>query len=195
MNAPVRLRIGAILLAAGESSRMGRPKALLPLEGKTFLEVLGDRLIGAGVSPIALVLGASAGEIESSLNLTRFRVVRNPDPSRGQLSSILCGLDALAADRLDGVFLAPVDTPRVRIESLERMMASLPGRRLVVPTYRGRRGHPPLFAASLFSALRAAPPDAGARAVVHATVDRLDLDCGDPAVIEDFDQGEDLKTL
>jgi CTP:molybdopterin cytidylyltransferase MocA len=186
------IRAGALILAAGAARRMGRPKALLPLEGRTFLEVLRDRFLEAGVTPLVVVLGVAAREILDAVNLQGARVIINPDPGRGQLSSIHCGLDALRPLEVGALFVAPVDTPRVRVETLVRMMESLPGHPLVVPTCHGRRGHPALFHASLLPALRGAPPDQGARAVVHATPDRLDLETGDPAVLDDFDQPGDL---
>lgn len=188
------LRIGALILAAGDARRMGRVKALLPLEGRTFLEALLERFARCRVGPIVVVLGRDAGEIQTALKLGLARVVVNEDPSRGQISSVRCGLEALAPDEVDGLFLAPVDAPRVRIETLEAMIAALPGTPLVVPTFRGRRGHPALFSSSLFAALRDAPPDQGARAVVHATADRLELPCEDPAVVEDFDLPGDLPS-
>ncbi|HEV8376252.1 MAG TPA: nucleotidyltransferase family protein [Candidatus Polarisedimenticolia bacterium] len=180
-------RIGALILAAGDSRRMGRPKALLPLEGGTFLEVLTGRLCAAGVGPILAVLGDSAQEIGLAVKLSLLRVVINPDPSRGQLSSIHCGLESLAEGEVDALFLAPVDSPRVAIETLRRMIQALSNHPLVVPVYQGKRGHPALFSASMFHALRRAPLDVGARAVVHATASRLELPCDDPAVLEDFD--------
>jgi molybdenum cofactor cytidylyltransferase len=188
-------KVGAMVLAAGEAQRMGRPKALLPLHGRTFLEELLDRLRRAGVSPLLVVLGSSAREILDAIRPEPERIVLNPDPGRGQLSSIHCGLDALLPGEVEALFIAPVDTPRVQVETLVRMMHSLPGHSLVVPCFRGRRGHPPLFSASLFPALRAAPRDQGARAVVHGTPGRLELDTDDPAVLEDFDRPEDLSFL
>jgi CTP:molybdopterin cytidylyltransferase MocA len=192
MRLPGTPRIGALVLCAGESRRMGRPKALLPLEGRTFLETLCDRLSEAGVDPLVVVLGATAQEIRNAVSLPKARFVVNPDPARGQLSSILCGLETVSEDGLDGVFLAPVDTPRVRTATLRRLIDALGRSPLVVPTFGGRRGHPALFAASLFEAIRHAPADQGARHVVHTQTDRLELDCGDPAVLEDFDTPEDL---
>lgn len=189
------LRVGAVVLAAGEAHRMGRPKALLPLEGRTFVEVLIGRFADAGVGPLALVLGSAADEIRGTVKLSLARVVQNPDPARGQLSSIHCGLDALASDDLDGVFIAPVDTPRIRVETIRRMLDAFPGRSLVVPTYQGRRGHPALFASSLFPALRQAPSEVGARAVVRGDPGRLELELDDPAVLEDFDRPEDLDRI
>jgi molybdenum cofactor cytidylyltransferase len=193
MTNPSRpLRIGALILAAGDSRRMGRPKALLPLEGRTFLETLMDRFVRAGMAPILVVLGGAAEEIRNVVKLSLARVLVNPDPSRGQLSSIHCGIQALAPGEVDGLFIAPVDTPRVQIVTLEQMRGEFPGRPLVVPVYQGRRGHPALFSASLFPELLHAPHDQGARAVVHATSRRLEMPCDDPAVLEDFDAPEDL---
>ena len=188
-------RVGALILAAGEGRRMGRPKALLPLEGRTFLDVLLERLSLAGAAPIIVVLGSAAPEILSRARLGSARVIVNPDPARGQLSSVHCGLDALIPGEVDALFIAPVDTPRVRVETLLRMKELLPGRPLVVPACRGRRGHPALFSASLFPALRAAPLAQGARAVVHATRDRVEMETDDSTVLEDFDRPEDLERL
>jgi molybdenum cofactor cytidylyltransferase len=192
MTSSLPLRIGALILAAGDSRRMGRPKALLPLEDRTFLETLMDRFIQSGVAPILVVLGGAAEEIRNVVKLSLARVVINPNPSRGQLSSIHCGIQALAPGEVDGLFIAPVDTPRVHTATLQRMMEALPVHPLVVPVFRGRRGHPALFSASLFPDLLRAPLDQGARAVVHATPNRLELPCDDPAVLEDFDAPEDL---
>ena len=187
MSPPPRPRVGALILAAGDSRRMGRPKALLTLSGRTFLEILLDRFAQAGVAPILVVLGLAAEEIRNVVKLSLARVVVNPDPSRGQLSSIHCGLDALAPGEVDALFIAPVDTPRVRVATLQKMTEGLSAHPLVVPVHQGKRGHPVLFSASLFPALKQAPFYQGARAVVHATPDRLDLPCDDPAVLEDFD--------
>ena len=192
VSPPRPLRAGAIVLAAGEGRRMGRPKALLPLEGRTFLEVLLGRFRDAEVAPAVVVLGTSADEILQEVPPGGALFVRNPDPSRGQLSSVHCGLDALAGKDLDAVFLAPVDVPRVRADTLRRMVSALPGRRLVVPRFGGKRGHPALFGRDLFPALREAPKDRGSRAVVHAESSRLELDVDDAAVLEDFDRPEDL---
>lgn len=188
-------RIGAIVLAAGRSSRMGRPKALLPLEGRTFLGALLGRLLTADIMRIVVVLGEDAGEILRAADPGYAIVVRNPDPSRGQLSSVHCGLDALEPFGIDAFFLAPVDVPRVHADTLRLLMAALPGHPLVVPTYKGRRGHPPLFSWSLVPALRAAPLSEGARTVVRATSGIVELPVDDPGVVDDFDRPEDLKRM
>jgi CTP:molybdopterin cytidylyltransferase MocA len=187
-------RIGALILTAGEAQRMRRPKALLSLEGRTFLETLMERFARAGIAPILVVLGGAAEEIRSVVKLGLARVVVNLDPSRGQLSSIHCGLQALAPREVEGLFIAPVDTPRIKVATLQAMVEALADHPLVVPVFQGRRGHPALFSAALFPELLRAPLDVGARFVVHATPNRLDLPCEDPAVLEDFDTPEDLPT-
>jgi CTP:molybdopterin cytidylyltransferase MocA len=171
---------------------MGRAKALLCLQGRTFLEHLLARFMSVGVSPLVVVLGSAAQEILSVVKLSPARIVVNPDPSRGQISSIKAGILALHADEVEAIFVAPVDTPRVKESTLLSMMEALSGHSLVVPLFAGRRGHPALFSASLFPALLGAPETRGARAVVHATPDRLELLCDDAGVLEDFDAPEDL---
>ena len=171
---------------------MGQPKALIPLEGRTFLETLLERFVRAGIAPILVVLGDAAQEIRNVMKLDLARIVVNPDPSRGQLSSIHCGIQALAPHEVEGLFIAPVDTPRVKVTTLQSMREALIDHPLVVPVFQGRRGHPALFSSSLFPDLLRAPQEQGARFVVHATPNRLELPCEDPAVLEDFDTPEDL---
>lgn len=149
------LRVGAIILAAGFSTRMGRTKALLPLEGRTFLEVLTDRFMQARVGPILVVIGPHSDAIRLSVKTSLVRMVINPRPEQGQLSSLHCGLDALPKG-IEGVFVAPVDAPRVKARTLRRMVEKLDSHPLVVPRFQGRCGHPTLFAAELFGALRRA---------------------------------------
>jgi molybdenum cofactor cytidylyltransferase len=174
---------------------MGREKALLCLHGRTFLELLLARFMSVGVSPILVVLGRAAQEILSVVKLSPARTVINPDPSRGPISSIQAGILALRPAEVEALFVAPVDTPRVRESTLVKMMEALPGHPLVVPLFGGRRGHPALFSACLFPALLSAPQTQGARAVVHATSDRIELPCDDAGVLEDFDAPEDLPRL
>ena len=127
----------------------------------------------------------------------------NPAPERGMLSSLQTCVLALLSDRAtpptaDALLVIPVDCPRVRPETVARLMQEFTATRapLVVPSYGGRRGHPALFAARLFEELLQAPLDVGARAVVRAhTHDRLEVPVDDPAVNEDVDTPDDLRRL
>jgi molybdenum cofactor cytidylyltransferase len=186
----------AVILAAGESSRMGSPKALVPFHGQTFLE----HLLGVArtqtkpeISGIRVVLGSHAGEISSALGLTPEIVVLNPDWERGQLSSIQAAIRSIDAagsaktrhpdaadstraarhtepDKTDGIILFLVDHPLISASLVERLVAEFyrSGQPIVVPTFRGRRGHPVIFAGRLYQELLDAPAEQGARAVVWA---------------------------
>jgi molybdenum cofactor cytidylyltransferase len=179
--------IGAIVLAAGSSSRMGRPKATLEAGpgGPNFVDAILETLGAAGISAARVVVAPGFEHAGPSF-------VVNPDPSAGMLSSIHRGLGALQG-RLDAVLVWPVDHPLVKRETVDAMIAAFRAGSppIVVPTYEGRRGHPVLFAARLIPELLAADPSKGARAVVHAHEDRLELAVDDPGVLSDIDTPED----
>src|SRR5512140_3346272 len=107
-------RTAAVILAAGESSRMGSPKALLAWRGTTFLEYLARLFADAALDPLIVVLGHEAPRIHRSVKLPqRTRVVINSQYREGQLSSLQAGIRALAGDALDGMLVNPVDHPAV----------------------------------------------------------------------------------
>jgi molybdenum cofactor cytidylyltransferase len=160
--------IAGIILAAGASSRMGQDKALLPWGGKPFLEHLLTALQNARVELVRVVLSANAEAVQSKINVRPGEVVVNLNWEQGQLSSLLAALDALPAD-VAAVVLCLVDHPCVSSRLIRTLIENFRQTRkpIVLPTYQGRRGHPALFAASLFDELRAAPLEVGARHVVR----------------------------
>ena len=183
--------IAAVVLAAGAGSRMGHPKAdlVVPGTGTTFVDAVLATLAAAGISEVRIVVapgaaGARAGEVV------------NPDPSRGMLSSVQAGLRALPPGA-EAVLLWPVDHPLVSaatVRSLvDRFRRDAPP--VVVPTHEGRRGHPALFAARLVPELLAADPSRGARAVVLAHADRVELPVADRGVVLDIDTPGDLEAI
>lgn len=184
--------IGAIVLAAGSSSRMGRPKALLPVEGTTFLGHVLATLRAAGVSPVRVVLGQQAEEIRAAVTLRPDVVVINPTPQAGMLSSVRHGVRALP-EEVDGFLLWPVDHPTVLPDTIRRLVAAFRagGAPIVVPVHAGRRGHPVLFASRIKDELLAAPDAVGARAVVAAHEDAVRaVEVHDPGVVADVDTPE-----
>jgi molybdenum cofactor cytidylyltransferase len=168
--------LAAVILSAGQSSRMGTPKALVDFRGKTFLARILDAAQHPKIGLVRIVLGAGDAEIRHALSLPDDIVILNPDWQRGQLSSIQAAVRSLADGArdeaaLDGILLCPVDHPlisRALVAALVAAFYSDAHPRIVVPTFRGRRGHPTIFASSLFPELLAAPDDQGARAVVWA---------------------------
>ena len=162
-------RTAGLILAAGASSRMGEDKALLPWAGRTFLEHLLTALKNSQVGLVRVVLGANAAAVQERIRFDTGEVVVNQDWEKGQLSSLLAALDTLPPQMVDAAVVCLVDHPAVSSRLIQALIEKFDETRkpVVLPTYHGRRGHPVLFAASLFDELRAAPPDVGARYVVR----------------------------
>jgi molybdenum cofactor cytidylyltransferase len=162
--------LAAAILAAGESTRMGEPKALVSVQGLTFVEHLftATRLPRVGLTRI--VLGAHAAEIGPKLKFDPAMVVFNPDWTTGQLSSIHAAIRSLPIEATDGIILCPVDHPLVSRRLISELIAQFDSTRkaIVLPLYRGKRGHPVIFRATLYEELLAASPEVGARQVVWA---------------------------
>lgn len=182
---------------------MGRPKALLRLSGgETFLERLASTFHAAGVDEVVAVIGINAAAIRVALaRAPGLCLVENPDPSRGQLSSLLVGLDAVLASAWPaprGVFVSPVDLPLVTTDTVRRVFAAWEstGAPIARPANAGQHGHPVIFAASTFGELRAADPAIGARMVTSAhAAEIVDVDVEDRGAFEDIDTPEDYARL
>ena len=161
--------LAAVILSGGASRRMGSPKALLPHQGRPFLEHLLDIAKHPRIGVRRVVLGADAGPIIKEIHLAADDIVVNHEWEQGQLSSIHVALRSLPPGT-EGMLLCPVDHPLVSaalvgelIEAFDKTNAPV-----VIPLYEGRRGHPVIFAAALYDELLNAPMDKGARAVVWA---------------------------
>jgi molybdenum cofactor cytidylyltransferase len=162
--------LAAVILSAGASSRMGRPKALLPYREGTFLEHLIEVTRHPRIGVTRVVLGAGAEVIRSLAKVDPSYVVLNSEWEKGQLSSIWAGIRSLDGIETDGIVLCPVDHPLVSARLVSNLVDRFyDDRKLIVaPTYDGRRGHPAIFSSALYEELLAAPADKGARAVVWA---------------------------
>jgi molybdenum cofactor cytidylyltransferase len=183
------IAVAAIVLAAGESSRMGRPKPLLPLNGETFLGHLLAEIRASRVARTVVVLGHQPEVVLTAMPEVAPLAVVNPNYPLGQLSSFHVGLDAVA-DEADAVLLCLADHPFIPHAVIDALIAAHERTRrpIVIPTSGGRRGHPTLFAAALFPELRAAPLDQGARVVVRAHADEvLELPTDEVGVLADVD--------
>ena len=187
--------IVAIILAAGKSQRLGYPKALLSLGNETFAARL-LRLAGeAGVDTCRIVLGYRAKDLRRLLQVPDELVVVNQRYEEGQLVSLQCGLQGL---NCDAVLVMPVDHPSISVHLLRQVISRF--RRgqppAVIPTYKGRGGHPTLFSHALFPELLECPPEAGARAVLNRHRGEICyLPTSEPAVIMDVDTADDYRRL
>jgi CTP:molybdopterin cytidylyltransferase MocA len=190
-NSPVR--IVAILLAAGEGRRIGGPKALLPIQGRSFLAHLDAALAGCAIDEVIVVLGHEAERVGREAGLAgSARTVVNAAYRDGMLGSILCGLDAAAGAA--AALVHPVDHPLVAVETIGRVADALrAGALIAVPSLDGQRGHPGGFAASVWPELRNAPPERGARAVLAAHTDWIVHVPGDPGCLAGIDTPADYE--
>jgi molybdenum cofactor cytidylyltransferase len=189
--------IAGIILAAGASSRMGTPKALLDYRGETFVGRL-VRVLETSCKPVIVVLGYHSDVLRRQIPVTA-KIVVNPDPSRGQLSSLQTGLAALPAEA-DGFAFIPVDSPAVEEATVATLTRAFEQRKpstlFVIPRQSGKRGHPVVAARSVAAELLALPPTAEARDVVHAHIDRTTyVDVDDAGIFTDVDDPEAYRRL
>jgi molybdenum cofactor cytidylyltransferase len=165
-SAPV---IAGLVLAAGESTRMGQDKPLLRYRGRTFLEHILVTLQEAGVERLAVVLGHHAEQIRRAADLTAVDVVINADYRRGQTSSLQAGLRALEPANPDAIALCLVDHPAVSAETVRRLLGAFRESLapLVIPTYQNQRGHPVLIGKALFEELKGLGFEQGANTLIR----------------------------
>lgn len=190
--------IAAIILAAGKSERMGRPKALLALRGSTFLETCVVACEAAGLNRRVIVLGPDIDKLPENMDLHGSTVVRNRQPESGAIGSIRRGIEAVINHPVEAVLVWHVDRPHVSLTTLAAVIDRFRdgGASIVVPEFRGQRGHPVLFGRTVFEELRQAPETQGARAVVRADPSRVAVVAvDDPAVLQDINTPEDYKAF
>jgi len=190
--------IPAVVLAAGASRRMGRPKALLQLGGGTFVLAVVDALTRAGIADIFVIVRDDTHDaIAAALPDTpAVRVVVNTRAEEGQLSSLITGLDTADAPGVSGVLVTLVDVPLVTPATVRTLIARAGSSAspILRAVHGGRHGHPVIFKREVFAALRGADPALGAKAVMRE-IGVEDIDVDDPGILQDFDTPDDYRRL
>lgn len=180
---------------------MGSPKAaLLTPDGETFIARIVRTLQRAGVVDLVIVTGTHHEAVIDALVRDHQppRVVRNSDPSRGQLSSLLAGMDAVVTPETDAVMMTLVDVPLVRESTVAAVIEAWRRTRapIVRPAIGDRHGHPVIFDRAVFDELRRAPLDAGAKSVVRAHENAIvNVPVDDEGCVTDVDTPADYQAL
>ena len=182
---------------------MGAPKALLPdPDGRPFVVRIVRAFHDAGIEDVTIVTGAQHRAIADAVAADRPavppRVVRNPDPARGPLSSLWVGLEAVLRPDLDAILMTLADVPMIRPATIRAVVEAwrTSGAPIVRPAIGDRHGHPVLFDRAVFDELRQAPLDLGAKAVVRAHAARvINVTVDDEGCLTDIDTPVDYEAM
>ena len=189
--------IWAVILAAGESRRMGRPKLLLPYGEETIIETVVRTAVASSVDGTLVVLGAQRRDIEGRIRRFSVRSVFNPEYRGGMFSSVLRGLGSLpAAGEAAVIILA--DQPGIPAGVINSLVASYrrENKGLVVPLYRKRRGHPLLLDLKYRREVEGLSPELGLRGLLRAhPEDILEVPVSCPEVLRDIDSPADYRKM
>lgn len=196
------VRAAAVLPAAGASRRMGRPKLLLPFAGGTVIGGTLTSLLAGGADRVAVVTAPGDGELAAwAQDREGVVAVVNPDPSRGMLSSVRCGLDALGgpaalAAGATPLLVTPADLPALAAATVAAVTAALTAGALAVPLHDGRRGHPLAIAPHLLPEVGELDLDAGLRQLLERHAGAVvEVPVDDPGCLRDVDTPEDYRRL
>lgn len=193
--------ITCVLLSAGLSERFGSPKALAKLHNETVIERLLKMLDKTQVSEIIVVLGAYADQIKPLLlDHTKVRFVYNKDYNFGQTSSFKAGVEDVLSD-VRGIMLLPVDYPLISADTINALIRCFleDNPRILIPTFEGKKGHPPLFSANLRDEFLALDNESGLNMIAYAhQPETISFPVEDAGVISTFntlDEFESIKNL
>ena len=191
------MKLAGIILAAGESSRMGRDKALLSYQGSTFLNHILSQFVSR-LDPVVVVVGHHAEQIRASLEPSpRLRIVVNDRYKLGMLSSLQEGIRALP-DGVEAAMFTLVDHPAVEAATLDRLISERErtGAPLVIPRLGERRGHPVIASRAILDDMLRLPSDESPKSMVRRHQDRtLYVDVEDAGVLKDIDRPSDYEAL
>ncbi len=187
--------ICALVLAAGQSRRMGTQKLLLPWKGQPLIVHVVDELLRSPVDQVFVVINEQGKQIREAIAGRRVHFVTNADAEGEMLSSVRCGLIAMP-EQCAAVLVALGDQPSITADVVGKLVRArqTTGRGIVVPTYRGRRGHPLLLAMHYRDEILTRYEDVGLRGLLRAhPEDVLGVEVATPGILEDMDVPEDYQ--
>jgi len=183
--------IAALILAAGQSKRMGQDnKLLLPYDGGSLLSHLLDQVKQAGIRDIFVVTGHQKNQVEQEISRYDVTPVHNDFYQEGISTSVKRGIAALPKE-IDGVMIMLGDMPNISADILNRIIAayhSAPGQTIIIPTYNGKRGNPILWDRGFFSDFKRLDGDMGAKTLLGDYPEYItEVDAGSEAIFLDID--------
>lgn len=188
-------RVAAIVLAAGEAKRMGRPKQLIEWNGRPLVAHVVQQAIEAALEPIIVVIGAYADQVRPAIDTSAARIVENPHWAQGMSTSVQAGLAVLESS-IDAAIFLLIDQPHIDAAHIRAMIAAYQqsGRPIVVSAYQGKRASPTLFDRSFFDELMHVSGDSGGRSIIRAHPDRVRVvEVASEALLIDIDTQADLS--
>lgn len=193
----------ALLPAAGASRRMGRPKLLLPVNGRPMVAGAVEALRRGGAREIVLVTAPGDEDLQAWARENEVTVAINPDPDRGMLSTIQEGIAALGgfaelARRGEALLVSPADLPHLQFETVSNLLRKMSetGAPLALPTFRGKRGHPLAIAPGLIPEIDTLDPNVGLKQLRDRhEAELLEIEVEDAGVIQDVDTPEDYHRI
>lgn len=189
--------ISAIILAAGESKRMGQPKQLLPFRGSTLLGQIMENLLQSQAAEIIVVLGYQAEKIIPQIAREPVKIVVNSDFDQGMSSSIKCGLSHIS-EAADGVMIVLGDQPLIEKETIDLLIKKYrqSERGIILPVYKGIRGHPVIFKMKYKDELLRLTGDIGGKQIVERhPSDVLEVEVDYESVVISIDAESDYQSL
>jgi molybdenum cofactor cytidylyltransferase len=187
--------IWAIILAAGESKRMGEPKMLLPFGGKTIIEAVTESVVSSEVEGSLVVVGAERERIEEKIKDYGIKIVFNPDFRSGMLSSVQCGFKAVP-EGIRAVLVVLGDQPRISSGIINQLIeaSKKTGKGIVLPVFEGERGHPVIIDMKYREEVENLRPDIGLRGTVYShPEDILEVEVDTASILKDIDDAADYK--
>lgn len=187
--------IGAIILAAGESKRMGKPKLLLPFGYKTIVETVVNNVIQSKADEALVVLGADPEEIKEKIKDFPVTITVNPHYKEGMLSSVQWGFNAIP-ENIRGVLVCLGDQPSIPPSIMDKVIEAFRSSKkgIVVPAFNKNRGHPVLIDVKYRKEIEDLSPDVGLRDIVYNhPEDTLEVEVDNPAILRDIDNPNDYK--